>query len=78
MPRKRRGDPRGPRGALPALTTTDAAQLLDLLARLISALWRIHGAALADRRASLGLETPRPPGARWVGHRGPRPPDDAW
>jgi hypothetical protein len=78
MPRERRGGPRGPRCALPALTTTEAVQLLDLLERLTTALWRAHGAAIADRRAALGLETPRPPGARCVGRRGPRPPDDAW
>jgi hypothetical protein len=81
MPRKRgpgRGVGRTARLSLPALTTTEALQLLDLLDRLAAALWRTHGAALADRSAALGLPTPRPPGARWVGRRGPRPPDDAW
>jgi hypothetical protein len=63
---------------LPALTTTDALQLLALLERLTAALWRAHGAAIADRHAALGLDTPRPSGARWVGRRGPPPPDDAW
>jgi hypothetical protein len=70
--------PRGPRVCLPALTTTEAVQLLALLERLTAALWRTYGAAIADRHAALGHETPRPPGARWVGRRGPLPPDESW
>jgi hypothetical protein len=77
MPRKRRGG-RCPRGAPVALTTTEVLALLDLLERLAATLWRTHGAAIANRRVARGLEMPRPRGARWVGRRGPRPPDDAW
>jgi hypothetical protein len=77
-PRLRRGSRRAVRVRLPALTTTEALQLLGLLERLTTALWRAHGAAIADRAAVLGVETPRPPGARWAGRRGPRPPDDTW
>jgi len=78
MPRKPRRSRRATRVCLPRLTTTDALQLLALLERLATALWRTHGGAIADRHATLGHETPRPPGARWVGRRGPRPPDDSW
>ena len=81
MPREPGRGRRAPRPAriyLPALTTTEAMQLLGLLDRLTAALWRTHGAAIADRQAARGLETPRPPGARWVGRRGPVLPDDAW
>ena len=80
MPRDQalgRGARRAARLRLPPLTTTEALQLLAVLERLSTALWRAHGAAIADRDAVLGLTTPRPPGARWVGRRGSRPPDDA-
>ena len=79
MPRDRglgRGGRRPTRVRLPARTTTEARALLDLLARVSTALWRAHGAAMAERDAMLGVETPRPPGARWVGRRGPLPDDD--
>lgn len=81
MPRRRAGtrDPARPlRLTLPAMTATEAGQLLDVLARLTAALWRTHGDALSDYAIARGLDMPRPRGARWVGRRGPAPADDAW
>jgi hypothetical protein len=60
------------------LTTDAVLDLLEHLEQLTAALWRCYGAAIADRRAALGIETPRPRGARWAGRRGPALPDDAW
>jgi hypothetical protein len=57
---------------LPPLTSAEAHQLVDGLERLLAALGRAYGDDLADRRARLGLETPRPRGARWAGRRGSR------
>jgi hypothetical protein len=78
MPRDQRPGRRATRLCLPPLTTTEALSLLALLEWLTTALWRTHGAAIADRHAALGRETPRPPGARWVGRRSPLPPKDPW
>jgi hypothetical protein len=54
---------------LPPLTAAEAHQLVDCFERLLAALWRAYGDDLADHRARLGLETPRPRGARWAGRR---------
>jgi len=81
VPRRRVADPdalRPVRVTLPPMTATEAGQLLDVLDRLTAALWRTHGDALADYAAARGLDMPRPPGARWVGRRGPAPPHDDW
>ena len=64
--------------SLPNLTTTEALLLLDLLEWLTGALWHAHGPAIDDYTTSRGITTPRPPGAHWVGRRGPLPPDDTW
>jgi hypothetical protein len=54
---------------LPPLSAADALRLVDLLERLLAALWHAYGDAIAEHQARLGLETPRPRGARWVGRR---------
>ena len=81
VPRRRAGTRDGSqplRVTLPAMTPTEAGQLLDILDRLTAALWRTHGAALSDYAIARGRELPRPRGARWVGRRGPTPADDDW
>jgi hypothetical protein len=72
MSRRTRAAERPVTVRLPPLTSAEAHQLVDCLERLLAALWRAYGEDLADRRARLGLETPRPRGARWAGRRGPR------
>lgn len=78
MPRDRRRRWRTLRTSLPNLSAAEALLLLDLLDHLTGALWRAHGAMIDDYATSRGITVPRPPGAHWVGRRGPQPPDDSW
>jgi hypothetical protein len=54
------------------LPPLDPVQTVYVLEQLIAALWRVHGTRLADIAVRVGLDTPRPCGARWAG-RLPRP-----
>lgn len=56
----------GARVHLPQLTADEALLLVAILEKLIAAIHRTHGDAMADRIAAAGIETPRPEGARWV------------
>jgi hypothetical protein len=51
---------------LPLLHASEALALADALERVVSAIWRAHGDAMADLQASRGVETPRPPDAVWA------------
>ena len=51
---------------LPSLSTDDALTLVDILERIVEAIWRGHGDAMAEEQASRGEETPRPPEAEWA------------
>jgi hypothetical protein len=61
---------------LPPLSAAEALRLVDLLERLLAALWHAYGDAIAEHQARLGLETPRPRGTRWVGRRRPAEPHE--
>ena len=61
---------------LPPLSAHDALNLVDLLERAITAVWRTHGDDMADLQAARGIETPRPPGAVWA--TSPSPDDDSF
>lgn len=45
------------------LTTEQALVLTDTLEALLRAIYSMHGDAIADLRARLGIETPIPPDA---------------
>jgi hypothetical protein len=73
-PRRRRRRPAptrraGPRFllSLPTLGTVETLYVVDFLEQLISALWLVYGDDLADVAARIGVDTPRPRGARWAG-----------
>jgi hypothetical protein len=61
---------------LPPLSVADALRLVDLLERVLVALRRAYGDAIAEYEAGLGFETPRPRGARWAGRARRRDPDE--
>jgi hypothetical protein len=52
---------------LPPLSTDEATLVIAILERLLRAIWRVHGDAISDREASLGIETQRPSEAAWSG-----------
>jgi len=51
---------------LPSLSTDDALTVVDILDRIVTAIWKTHGHDMADLQALRGVETPRPPDAEWV------------
>jgi hypothetical protein len=59
---------------LPPLNPDQALALADVLERAIRAVWRAHGEDMADLQARLGIETPKPEDAVWVGR--PRDPNE--
>lgn len=48
---------------LPPLDSGQALAVVGVLERAIAAIWSIHGDAMADHLAMLGLDTPQPPDA---------------
>ena len=45
----------------------EALLLVRIFEDAIAAIWRAHGADMADSLAAAGVETPRPEGAVWCG-----------
>jgi hypothetical protein len=53
---------------LPPLSAAEALRAVAILERAIAAIWRAHGDAMADELALLGVQTPQPPDAIYVGN----------
>jgi hypothetical protein len=52
---------------LPPLDSSEALLLVEILEHAQRAIWRAHGTAMADKLASLGVDTPKPQDAVWCG-----------
>ena len=50
---------------LPSLSADYALTLVDILEKIVAAIWEAHGNDMADLQALRGVETPRPWGAEW-------------
>lgn len=46
---------------LPPLGATEALRVVAILERVITAIWRAHGDAMADEAAFLGIDIPQNP-----------------
>ena len=63
----------------PALAPDEALRVVELFERAITAIWRAHGAAIADHLGCVDPESPHMDpscDAQWSGRRGPGPHDE--